>query len=209
MTRFYRICAVAVLLSFPVVGVTGCAKAPPDLGPAERHVWNANEVLVALGTLQHTAIELNKVKVCPTPDTCRQLLSSANTDIVVDVVVETLKIMGPTAPLSFQGTIGKALDTIESRLDAAGKQNLSAYIQTVRIVAGLIPVLRTGANDGTTHFGTRQQHHALDFEGHRRLASAHRRNATADARRIAGHVRHELAYVHGGRTGVSGEPKAA
>ena len=59
----------------------GCTHAPPSLSPAGARLYQANEVVVAIGTLQHAAIELNKVQVCPTPATCHPLLIDAHLHI--------------------------------------------------------------------------------------------------------------------------------
>lgn len=159
-----------LILAFSVA--IGCAKVPPNLDPAAVPIWKANEVLVALGTLQHASIELNKQQVCPTASTCRPLLSTPNKNIVVDAVVDTLKVMGPTAPVAWQGAVKRTLDVIESRLDAAGKTTLLPYIQAIKVIAGFLPALNTGGTDASSDSRVAQWGHPARLEGDLRLASA-------------------------------------
>ena len=54
-----------VLLTLAVL-FTGCAahQPPVSLTGQGRTLWYANEVVVGLNTIQHTAIELNKIPIC-------------------------------------------------------------------------------------------------------------------------------------------------
>jgi hypothetical protein len=110
----------------------GCASAPP-VSPQGQLVWKANEVVVALGTLQHTAIELNKVQVCE-PAPCRPLLSDKNTGVVVDSVTSTLKVLRGV-PSGWRTIVRNALSQILERLDDFGQQRLRPYIEIVAALA--------------------------------------------------------------------------
>lgn len=128
-----RICiALALMVS------VGCATVPP-LPPGGQALRTANEVVVALGTLQHAAIELNKVTDCGgvvVISPCQKLVSDANATIVVDAVTDALTTIKAT-PSGWKATASVALDRISTRLDAAGKGKLSAYINALKTIAGL------------------------------------------------------------------------
>lgn len=113
----------------------GCAKAPPTLSPAGTQIWQANEAVVALGTLQHVAIELNALKVCAAPPatTCSPVLSDANTRTVVDTVTAALLTI-KQVPTGWKATATAALTQIEQRLDALGKAKVAAYVGAARTV---------------------------------------------------------------------------
>lgn len=116
-----------------VVLLSSCAgKAPVGLDPAAIKIWEANEAAVGLGTLQHAAIELNKVQQCD-PAPCHPLLSDANTRIVVEAVTDGLTTIR-AVPSGWKATAGAALDRVEQRLDAAGKTKLAAYVAAARSI---------------------------------------------------------------------------
>jgi hypothetical protein len=94
--------------------------------------YRANQVGVSLGTVQHAAIELNKIQQC-TPAPCHPLLSDANTKVVIDAVTDAVTTLKAT-PDGWQSTANTALTRIETRLDADGKQQIAAYLETVRTV---------------------------------------------------------------------------
>ena len=140
--RGYVSYVVIVGLLLCIAPTAGCRKFPANTDPKIVALYNANEAVVALGSLSHAAIELNKQQICDTPTVnCRPILSRANTDVVTDVVFDALKVMGPT-PTQWQGVVKNALNTIQARLDAAGKTRLSAYIQMVQLVAGIVEETR-------------------------------------------------------------------
>jgi hypothetical protein len=118
---------------------SGCAKAPPTLPPATALLWQANEAAVAIGTVQHTAIELNKIDVCDTatPQKCHRLLSDKNTGIVVDAVTAALVTIR-NLPNGWKPTTLAALDQIDAALDEYGKAKLKAYTAAARIAINLI-----------------------------------------------------------------------
>jgi len=119
---------LALLLALP-----SCAsRAPASLTPAGVLVWQANEVTVGLGTLQHVAIGLNEVQVCE-PLPCRPLLSTNNTGIVVDAVTDGITAL-KKVPEGWRATGLAAVQRIETRLDAAGKTKLSSYLAAARAV---------------------------------------------------------------------------
>lgn len=125
---------------FALIGLLltiGCTThTPPSLSPAGARLYQANEVVVAIGTLQHAAIELNKVQVCPQPTSCHPLLVDADTRVVVDASTTALTTLKAT-PDGWKAAATALLTQIESRLDAAGKTQLAAYLQVVRTMAGV------------------------------------------------------------------------
>jgi len=128
-SKMKRIALVVALLFV----LPSCAsKAPASLTPAGVIVWQANEVTVGLGTLQHVAIGLNEVQMCE-PLPCHPLLSTNNTGIVVDAVTDGLTAL-KKVPEGWRATGLEAIQRIEARLDAAGKTKLSAYLAAARTV---------------------------------------------------------------------------
>jgi hypothetical protein len=103
--------------------------------PEQTKLWQANEVVVALGTLQHAAIGLNGVNVCAAdnPQNCHPIVSDHNTGIVVDNVTSALKTIR-AVPDGWNATANAAITQIEQRLDAAGKSSLNPYIEAARAV---------------------------------------------------------------------------
>lgn len=120
----------------------GCAKPPSTLSPVGARTFQANQAVVAIGMLQRSAIELNKIEVCPTPATvpaCHPFLSDQNTGIVVDNVTTALTAIRGV-PLGWKGTIEQALTTIAARLDGDGKTQLASYITAANsVIAALVP----------------------------------------------------------------------
>lgn len=125
-----------VSIALVLLALTGCTHAPPSLSPAGARLYQANEVVVAIGTLQHAAIELNKVQVCPAPATCHSLLIDANTKVVVDASTAALTTIKAT-PDGWKAAASALLTQVTARLDAAGKTQLAAYVQVVSQIAGL------------------------------------------------------------------------
>jgi hypothetical protein len=119
-----------LLLAVVLTASFGCAHAPANLTPQQQVVFTANQGVVAIGTVQHASIELNKIQICD-PAPCHPLLSDANTKIVVDAVTDALTTLRAT-PQGWQGIVTVALDRIQLRLDAAGKQQIAAYISAAR-----------------------------------------------------------------------------
>jgi len=118
-----------VLLALTVA----CASnAPPTLGPADTRIWQANEAAMALGQVQHAAIELNKIEACD-PVPCRKLLSDMNTRAVIDVVSPALQTIR-AVPDGWLATANAAVDQVNLKLDATGKAKLRAYVEAARII---------------------------------------------------------------------------
>lgn len=123
-----RVIALLMLLALP-----GCAsRAPASLTPTGVLSWQANEVTVGLGTLQHAAIQLNGFQICE-PAPCRPLLSRDNTEIVVDAVTDGITTL-KKVPEGWRATGLAAVQRIETRLDAAGKTKLASYLAAARSV---------------------------------------------------------------------------
>lgn len=131
-----------VWLLFPLLLLlahTGaCAKTPPALDPTGTRAWQANQAVVALGELQHAAIEFNKVQICDeAPSACHPIVSDANVRIVIDVIGPALTSLR-AAPDGWRTVSEQALDQVAARLDAQGKSKLAGYIQAARAALGLI-----------------------------------------------------------------------
>lgn len=119
-----------------LVVCVGCAKAPPNLSPVGQRTYQANQAVVALGTVQHAAIELNKIQVC-TPAPCHPLLSDKNTALVVDNMTTAFNgIRG--VPSGWKATALTALQSVQMRLDAEGKSSIAAYLDmAITLVSSL------------------------------------------------------------------------
>lgn len=121
-----------------------CAKAPPSLSPVGVRAWHANEAVVALGTLQHSVIQLNAIKVCDGPvsaegqATCHPMVSDRNTRIVVDAVTAGVKVI-QEAPDGWRAITSAVLDQIGAELDTFGQSKLRIYIEAARVVLLAIP----------------------------------------------------------------------
>lgn len=126
-----RSLTLSLTLALALVG-SACAKTPPSLTPVGVKYFQANRGIVAIGTVQHVAIELNKVQIC-TPEPCHPLLSEANTRIVVDATTDTITTITAT-PEGWKPTLDTGLKRIEDRLDAAGKTELAAYLAAARAI---------------------------------------------------------------------------
>lgn len=121
-----------LLLALALVLSSACASAPASLSPQSQIVWHADQGVVALGTVQHAAIELNKIQVCD-PAPCHPLFSDANTRVVVSVVTDALTTIKPL-PAGWKPVAVTALDRLVSRLDASGQQQLGAYVAAARTI---------------------------------------------------------------------------
>jgi len=132
---------LAVVTATILAGITsGCARnRPPELAPPAVTTWQANEVTLAFGTLQRTAISLNGIVRCDqaVPPVCEPLLSDGNTRAVIDVVEDAVLTLR-AVPDGWLVTANAALSRLVQRLSADGQAKLSAYIGMVRaVVEGL------------------------------------------------------------------------
>ena len=147
--------AWAALLLLLAASTPACAahQPPISLTGQGRTLWYANEVVVGLNTVQHTAIELNKIPICepttlaPTLDstapvvgqTCHPLLSEANTRAVVEGMTDARAVLRKT-PEGWAAIATAALDRLQTRLDNAGQVKLLPYLQAVRfIIQSFVP----------------------------------------------------------------------
>jgi len=121
------------ILILLVVVAAACGKNPPTLSPTGVRYYQADRGVVAIGTIQHVAIQLNQVQVCD-PQPCHPLLSENNTRSVVDASTIALTTIRAT-PQGWKAALETALARIEERLDAAGKSELAAYIAAARQIA--------------------------------------------------------------------------
>jgi hypothetical protein len=121
------------MLAAVIMFMAACAgNAPSSLTPAGVKDWQANEVVVAIGTLQRTAIALNGVQVCD-PAPCHALFSDANTRTVIDAVEVALKTI-QAAPAGWRVAADTALTQITTKVDAAGLAKLQPYLAAARSV---------------------------------------------------------------------------
>jgi len=114
--------------------VSSCAAKQP-LPPGGDVIFKAKQAAIAIGTLQHSAIELNKIQKCSqaTPPVCAPLLSDHNTGIVVDISTDVLKTMR-NIPAGWRATADAGIMQVETRLDAAGKGQFNLYLEAARLV---------------------------------------------------------------------------
>ena len=110
---------------------TACAKVPPNYPAGADVILKARTAVVAIGTMQHAAIELNKIQVCP-PQPCHPLLSDRNTGVVVDVSTDALKTLREV-PDGWRATADAAVVRVEQRLDAGGKSQFNVYLEAARL----------------------------------------------------------------------------
>lgn len=134
--RILSLLLICLCLTFS----SGCAKAPPNLPPDTLVVWKANEAVVAIGTVQHVAIELNKILICdppPNQTNCHSVLSDKNTGIVVDAVRKVLLTI-QQVPSGWRQTVLTGLDQIDAALDELGKAKLKAYTAAARVTVSAL-----------------------------------------------------------------------
>lgn len=125
--------ALGVALFALTVAASACAgKAPPSLSPDGVRVWQANEVAVAIGSVQHAAIELNDAQICDRGG-CRPILSEANTRAVVQNATSGLKALR-AVPAGWKETGLTTIREIQSRLDDAGRTKLKSYLDAALAV---------------------------------------------------------------------------
>lgn len=126
-----------ILLSLLVVGFVGCAgNRPPNLTPEQLALYRADDALVAIGTVQHAAIELNKIKTCTsaTPPVCTPtIMSDRNTGIIVDAVADAVPVIVAT-PEGWRAAVSALLERVQSRLDAAGLTRVRPYLDVLRLL---------------------------------------------------------------------------
>lgn len=118
----------------------GCAKPPLNLPPEVANEWKINEVVIAIGNLQRTAIALNAVQKCdpaPNETQCRPLFSNANTRLTIQIVEGAVRTI-EAAPQGWQATANAAVDQLAMQLDDAGRSTLAAYIQAARAVINAV-----------------------------------------------------------------------
>ncbi len=119
------------LLVLALLALSACARnAPISLSPAGVVLWQADAAVVALGTVQTSAIGLNKIQVC-NPAPCHPLLSDNATRGVIDAVTDGVNTIRHV-PAGWKGTALATLDVTERRLDAAGITQLRPYLIAAR-----------------------------------------------------------------------------
>ena len=142
----------ALLLAVVLVATSTCAahQPPVSLTGQGRMLWYANEVVVGLNTVQHTAIELNKIPICEAAtstdvtapavvQTCHPLLSDDNTRAVLEVMTDARAVLRKT-PDGWASIATAALDRVQVRLDNAGQVKLLPYLQAVRfLIQSFVP----------------------------------------------------------------------
>ena len=146
MWKTLRLATAMVLLVGSGLLNASCAppKLPPNLTPSEQAAYKrdvyANEAVVTIGSLQHTAIELNKVMICASaePTSCHQALSEANTRVVVRASNGALKVI-QAVPSGWKAATDVALEQIENELDATGKTKFMPWVMAARGALAALP----------------------------------------------------------------------
>lgn len=138
---------VAVLLS----PACGAYRAPASYPDPQKALWYANEIAVSVNTVQHAAIELNKIQVCEAgtavstspdaivvPPACHPLLSEDNVRAVGETASDIRASLRQT-PAGWRAIVTAGLERMQARLDNAGQVKLAAYLQAVRWLLGSLP----------------------------------------------------------------------
>ena len=126
--RVQNVVGVCVVLLF----CTACASAPPQLTPRQARIWQANEMAIAIGSVQSAAIGLNKIQQC-TP-LCHPLLSDTNTRIVIEIARDGLQSLR-AVPEGWKATGLAVAGRIRLRLDEAGRSKMAAYLTACTAIA--------------------------------------------------------------------------
>lgn len=130
---------VAVLLSL-VASTEACKPKPPNLDPVTTKMWQADQVLIALGEISDVAQGLNAVQKCDPPGTatCQPLLSTHNTRITLNIIESAVNTIH-AVPSGWKATATAALGELDKQLDEAGKTSLKAYVEAARqVINGLM-----------------------------------------------------------------------
>ena len=141
----------ALVFGLVLLASSACAayRPPPTVTGQTRVLWYANEVAVAMNTVQTAAIALNKIPICDgaapasfpsSPEnapvvvqSCRPLLSDDNTRAVGETMNDARAALRQT-PNGWAAIAVAALDRIQLRLDNAGQTKLAPYLQMVRFL---------------------------------------------------------------------------
>jgi hypothetical protein len=118
---------VALVLA---IGLTSCAKTPPNLTPQATVAFKATQVVKALDLLRDTAITANEQKP--------PVLTEDQTRKVVQYHQMALKVI-QVSPVGWQQTVLVGLDELSVQL-GAGRPTLVPYMQLIKTV--LIEVTR-------------------------------------------------------------------
>lgn len=121
---------VGIVLAVALAGAS-CVRPNPQLPAGADVILRAKTAVVAIGTMQHAAIELNKIQVCD-PKPCHPLLSDSNTGVVVDAATDALKTLR-AVPDGWKATADAAVVRVEHRLDAGGKSQFTVYLEAARL----------------------------------------------------------------------------
>lgn len=131
-----------LILILALLVTSACVHPAPgtSLPPGADVILTAKQAVIAIGTVQHAAIELNKIQQCDaaTPPVCHPFLSTQNTTVVVDAATDALTAM-KAIPSGWKATSDAALARMQLRLDAAGKTQLATYLSAARAALALLP----------------------------------------------------------------------
>lgn len=135
----------AFLVTFAIgtaIGATGCASfnradpIPSSLTGIARTVYRADEVGVLLGSVQHAAIELNKITECDAEAKCTALLSDRNRRVIVNVITPTLVAMD-ALPSGYLTLTQSAIEQINAQLDSEGRDRMRPYFVAIQVAVGI------------------------------------------------------------------------
>lgn len=105
-----------------LIAFTACTpKVGPNTDPRAVTALKVKEVVIAIGTVQHTAIELNKVGI----------VNNEATEYTIDYVKSALNVIKAT-PNGWQPSVIKVLDELENKLNPDAKARLFPYLIIVR-----------------------------------------------------------------------------
>ena len=112
------------------MGLSGCAKAPPNLTPQATQAWYATQVVKALDLVRDTAVSANAL----TPP----LISTDTTRKVVQYHEDTVSII-QALPSGWQTTVKASLTVFVSSLSDSDKTLLKSYVTVVQDALKAVP----------------------------------------------------------------------
>jgi len=107
-----------------LISIAACTpKVAPSTDARTIAALKVKEVVIAIGTIQHAAIEFNKQGV----------INNEATEYTIDYIKSALNVI-KTTPNGWRLTVVKILDELEGKLNANAKDKLSPYIDIAKIL---------------------------------------------------------------------------
>lgn len=110
------------------LSTSSCA-SNPNVPPQIAQLQMVDEAVIAVGTLQHAVIELNKIQTGEPP---HPLVSDTDTRTVVDAVADALTVL-KQAPAGWRATVQTLITRVEGRLSADARRRASPYLAALRV----------------------------------------------------------------------------